>query len=299
MNVELKLIDPRYKSAEWAVPDYKTAGAAAIDVLACIDKEVSIPPGAVVMIPLGIAVHMDNTEVAAILLPRSGLGTKDGVILGNTLGLIDSDFQGQIQAPVWNRNFADPYEGGKVITIKPGDRIAQLMFIPVIRPSFKVVTEFSETTERGEGGFGSTGITDPAAKVDGSSAMSEKLELAVEVGSPKTVKQYVSEFDESGKKNKEELINEIVIKHGMDLYEAKKDQVFRSVLGDYEQLKRILDNTIRQRSMSYAVVHFKEIVRGYSCNAVEMFLNTMGESTIRNIYIRHYGKKPLSATFGS
>lgn len=380
MNVELKLIDPRYKSSEWAIPDYKTSGAAAIDVLACVDTEIVINPGEVKMIPLGIAFHLNDAEVAAILMPRSGLGSKEGVILGNTLGLIDSDFQGQVQAPIWNRNFAD-----KQIRIQPGDRIAQLMFVPVVRPTFKVVEEFSETTERGEGGFGSTGVatksvdevidaivdfhTDALVK-KGPYALKDAMamprgELAatfkyfliegwvgkIQVEFKELIAKYpgvevrmalkelpgehvqaiytrhYKDAVESAKKpispehpqaeqigklgsytnqavdpatmSKEELIDAIVVKHTVDLYDTKKDAVLKSDLGGYEELKRILDNTIRQRSMIYAIAHFKEIVRGYTGNAVEMFLNTMDERTIYNIYIRHYGKKPLSATFGS
>lgn len=295
MNVEIKLLDPRLKNGTWAMPGFATEGSAAIDVVACIEEEVLINPGEVKMIPLGIAVHMDNNKVAALLMPRSGLGTRQGVILGNTVGLIDSDFQGQIQAPVWNRNFVNGTGAPAQIRIQPGDRIAQLMFVPVIRPVFSVVDEFSVATERGEGGFGSTGIgiTDPAAKVEGSSSHPQAEAI-------KKATSFTSEKKAATDMDRDELIMKIRTIHACEELKSSDAtlEYFKRELGTFEQLKRILENTIKQRSMFYVEMHFREIVRGYSADAIGMFLATLENTPfIRSIYTRHYEPKPLQANW--
>lgn len=145
------------------VPEYATPGSAGIDLRAMVDEPVTIQPGACELIPTGIAIHIDDPAMAAMILPRSGLGHKHGLVLGNLVGLIDSDYQGELMVSAWNRQpvairgdierFAD---SGRDYTIHPGDRIAQLVFVPVVRPAFEVVESF-EASERGAGGFGSTG----------------------------------------------------------------------------------------------------------------------------------------------
>ncbi|OIQ32833.1 MAG: aminotransferase [Alphaproteobacteria bacterium MedPE-SWcel] len=150
--VELKIIDPRLR--DWGLPDYQTAGAAAIDLCACVDGDIAIEPqAAAVLIPSGLALHMNHLHCAALILPRSGLGHKKGLVMGNGVGLIDADYTGQVFISAWNRNPA----GNAPIIIQPGERIAQLMFVPILRPALNVVDAFSQETERGAGGFGSTG----------------------------------------------------------------------------------------------------------------------------------------------
>ena len=153
--IELKVLDPRIH--EWGLPQYQTPLAAAIDLYACIDQPLLI--GAqqpAVLIPTGIALHMNSPEFCAVILPRSGLGHKQGLVLGNSMGLIDADYTAQCFVSAWNRNPAqDDYEG---IWIKPGERIAQMLFLPVVRPQFQVVETFTENSVRGGGGFGSTGV---------------------------------------------------------------------------------------------------------------------------------------------
>jgi dUTP pyrophosphatase len=130
--------------------------AAAIDLFACIDAPLVLQPQeAAVLIPSGIALHMDSLELCAVILPRSGLGHKKGLVLGNSVGLIDADYTAQCFISAWNRN---PPASGQAITVNPGERIAQMMFLPVLRPQFKVVTQFSNPSQRGGGGFGSTGL---------------------------------------------------------------------------------------------------------------------------------------------
>lgn len=148
MEIEIKYLDETLERTYGI--DYATPGAAAVDIRACIDVRKTIMPGCTYMVPSGFAIHMEYTGVAAILLPRSGLGAKDGIVLGNTVGLIDSDYQEQIFISVLNRNL------NKSVIINPYDRIAQMMFIPVIRPELKEVKQFSTSTNRG--GFGSTGV---------------------------------------------------------------------------------------------------------------------------------------------
>ena len=152
--IEIKVLDPRLH--EWGLPKYQTPLAAAIDLFACIDAPLQLQPQqAAVLIPSGIALHMDSLDFCAMILPRSGLGHKKGLVLGNSVGLIDADYTAQCFISVWNRN---PADSNATITIQPGERIAQMMFLPVVRPEFKVVEAFSSSSQRGSGGFGSTGV---------------------------------------------------------------------------------------------------------------------------------------------
>lgn len=149
--VEIKVLDPRLES--WGLPRYHSELAAAVDLYACLDAPVYLPPQSpALLIPSGIAVNMNNPHIAAVVLPRSGLGHKKGLVLGNLVGLIDPDYTGQIMISVWNRR--EP--GSEAVLIQPGERIAQMMFVPVLRPRLQTVTEFSTITARGAGGFGST-----------------------------------------------------------------------------------------------------------------------------------------------
>lgn len=150
--MQIKVIDPRLK--DWGLPAYQTAGAAAVDLFACIDAPLTIvPQSPAVLVPSGIALSFGDFSFAALVLPRSGAGHKRGLVMGNSVGLIDPDYTGQIMISVWNRNGP----GTDPLVIEPGERIAQMIFVPVVRPEFQVVTEFSEQTARGAGGFGSTG----------------------------------------------------------------------------------------------------------------------------------------------
>ena len=148
-KVELKIVNPKV-GTEIPMPEYATDGSAAIDLRACIDDMLQVLPGETKLIPTGIALNMQYTGMAATILPRSGLGHKHGIVLGNLVGLIDSDYQGELFISVWNR-------GNDEFAINSGDRIAQLMFIPVLKADFVLVDEF-EATERGTGGFGHTGV---------------------------------------------------------------------------------------------------------------------------------------------
>lgn len=147
-KIEVKILDPRIRS-EFGLPTYATQGSAGVDLRACIDGPLELGPGQSELIPTGIAIHVSDPEVAAVLVPRSGLGHKHGIVLGNLVGLIDSDYQGQLFVSCWNRST-------RRFTIKPGDRIAQMVLVPVIHADFQVVDEFA-SSERGDGGFGSTG----------------------------------------------------------------------------------------------------------------------------------------------
>ena len=147
-TIDLKIIDPRI-GKDFDLPEYQTDGSAGVDLQACIDQTVSIKPGDTELIPSGIAIHIKDPNLAAVLLPRSGLGHKKGLVLGNLVGLIDSDYQGQVFISCWNR-------GSKHIDIEPGMRIAQMVFLPVEQVNFNVVEDFNES-ERGSGGFGHTG----------------------------------------------------------------------------------------------------------------------------------------------
>ena len=147
-KIKLKILDPRI-GAEFPLPQYATAGAAGMDLRACIDASLTLAPAATALIPTGVAIYLDDPGLAAVLLPRSGLGHKHGVVLGNLVGLIDSDYQGPLMVSCWNRS-ATPF------VIEPGDRIAQMVIVPVVQVEFDVVAEFDATT-RGAGGFGHSG----------------------------------------------------------------------------------------------------------------------------------------------
>lgn len=151
--IELKIVDERLES--WGLPAYQTDLSAGIDLHACIDAPVEIAAQApATLIPSGIAVLMNDPNMVAFLLARSGLGHKKGLVLGQAVGTIDADYANQIFISTWNRN----PPGSEPIRIEPGDRIAQLVFLPILRPTFRLVEEFSATTARGLGGFGSTGV---------------------------------------------------------------------------------------------------------------------------------------------
>ena len=148
-GLDIKLLDPRLKEDRYA-PQYATPGAAGIDLRACIEMAIKIHPGETILIPTGIAIHLSDPGLAAMILPRSGLGHKHGIVLGNLVGLIDSDYQGEIFVSTWNR-------GHDTFTLNPLDRLAQLVVVPVVQVAFNVVDEFP-ASERGAGGFGSTGV---------------------------------------------------------------------------------------------------------------------------------------------
>ena len=148
-NIQLKCIDDRL-GRDYPFPEYATPGSAGMDIRACIDEAIIIGPGQTALLPTGFAMHIDDAGLAAILLPRSGLGHKHGIVLGNLTGLIDSDYQGQVFVSCWNRS-------SESFTINPGDRIAQMMIIPVVQANFIVVEDFNESA-RGAGGFGHTGV---------------------------------------------------------------------------------------------------------------------------------------------
>lgn len=145
-QIDLKVIDARMKDQ---LPQYATPGSAGLDLRACIDEAITIAPGETYLIPTGIAIHVSDPGYAAMILPRSGLGHKNGIVLGNLVGLIDSDYQGQLLVSTWNR-------GQNTFKLEPMQRIAQLVLIPVSQVQFNVVEEFNQSN-RGEGGFGSTG----------------------------------------------------------------------------------------------------------------------------------------------
>lgn len=148
-RLQLRILDPRI-GREYPLPQYATPGSAGVDLRACLDAPLELKPGDTQLIPSGIAIHIEDPGYAAIVLPRSGLGHKHGIVLGNLVGLIDSDYQGQIFVSVWNR-------GQTTFVIQPGERIAQLVVVPVAQVEFDVVEAFTEST-RGAGGFGSSGI---------------------------------------------------------------------------------------------------------------------------------------------
>ena len=145
-HIELKILDARIRER---LPAYATSGSAGLDLRACIDGALTIAPGDAQLISTGIAIHIGDPTLAAMILPRSGLGHKHGIVLGNLVGLIDSDYQGPLLVSCWNR-------GREPFTIQPFDRIAQLVIVPVVQASFRLVDEFA-TSDRGVGGFGSSG----------------------------------------------------------------------------------------------------------------------------------------------
>jgi dUTP pyrophosphatase len=147
-KIDLKILDPRIGN-KYPLPSYATSGSAGLDLRACIDEQISLAPGETKLIATGIAIHIGDPSLAATLLPRSGLGHKHGIVLGNLVGLIDSDYQGQIFISCWNR-------GATTFEINPGDRMAQLVFLPVVQAEFNVVESFDDSI-RGEGGFGHSG----------------------------------------------------------------------------------------------------------------------------------------------
>jgi deoxyuridine 5'-triphosphate nucleotidohydrolase len=147
-RIKLRILDPRI-GREFPLPQHSTPGSAGMDLRACIDAPLVLAPGAAELIPTGISIYIEDPGFAAMLLPRSGLGHKSGIVLGNLVGLIDSDYQGPLMVSTWNR-------GASAFTIQPGDRIAQMVLVPVVQASFEVVEEFSATV-RGGGGFGSSG----------------------------------------------------------------------------------------------------------------------------------------------
>jgi dUTP pyrophosphatase len=146
--LKVRILDPRVGN-EFPLPAYATAGSAGLDLRACIDTDLLLEPGKAELIPTGLAIHVEDPGLAAVVLPRSGLGHKHGVVLGNLVGLIDSDYQGQLMVSCWNR-------GREPFTIRPGERIAQLVVVPVVQVELQVVESFS-SSERGAGGFGSSG----------------------------------------------------------------------------------------------------------------------------------------------
>ncbi|TDB52537.1 dUTP diphosphatase [Photorhabdus luminescens] len=147
-KIDVKILDPRI-GKEFPLPTYATPGSAGLDLRACLDNAVELAPCQTELLPTGLAIHIGDEQLAAVILPRSGLGHKHGVVLGNLVGLIDSDYQGQLMVSVWNR-------GDKTFTIQPGERIAQMVFVPVVQAEFNLVEDF-ETSERGSGGFGHSG----------------------------------------------------------------------------------------------------------------------------------------------
>jgi dUTP pyrophosphatase len=153
LKVELKILDPRL--SQWGFPHYGSSLAAGLDLNACLDAAIELAPQApAILIPSGIAFRIGDPEWCALVLPRSGLGHRQGLVLGNAVGLIDADYEGQLLISAWNRN----PPGGAPIRVEPGDRVAQLVFTRVIRPEFSVVEAFSDSGERKSGGFGSTGV---------------------------------------------------------------------------------------------------------------------------------------------
>jgi dUTP pyrophosphatase len=145
-NIDCKILDARMKDF---LPAYATPGSAGLDLRACIDEAITIEPGQTVLVPTGLAIHVGDPGYAAMILPRSGMGHKNGIVLGNLVGLIDSDYQGQLMVSTWNR-------GQNAFTLNPMERLAQLIIVPVLQVGFNIVDEF-DSSERGAGGFGSTG----------------------------------------------------------------------------------------------------------------------------------------------
>ena len=148
-TLELRVLDPRF-GAEWALPAYATEASAGLDLRAALEQPLQLAPGDAALVPSGLAIHIGDPRLCAVILPRSGLGHKHGIVLGNGTGLIDADYQGPLMISVWNR-------GREPFTMQPGDRIAQLVLLPIVRAQLQVVDAF-ETSARGAGGFGHTGV---------------------------------------------------------------------------------------------------------------------------------------------
>ncbi len=148
MKVQIKVLDTRLGN-EWPLPTYATSGSAGLDLRACLDEEVQIKPGETILVKTGMAIYIEDSNFAGLILPRSGLGHKHGIVLGNLVGLIDSDYQGELMVSVWNRSQT-------VFTLEPGERLAQYVLVPVVQAQFEQVNEFT-VSERGTGGFGHTG----------------------------------------------------------------------------------------------------------------------------------------------
>ncbi|GAA0343048.1 dUTP diphosphatase [Bowmanella denitrificans] len=147
-KIDVKILDPRIGN-EFPLPEYATPGSAGMDLRACLDEPLLLAPGQTELLPTGIAIHIADPGICATILPRSGLGHKHGIVLGNLVGLIDSDYQGQLMVSVWNRSDEE-------FIIQPGDRVAQMVILPVIQAKFSIVDEF-DSSNRGQGGFGSSG----------------------------------------------------------------------------------------------------------------------------------------------
>lgn len=147
-KIQLKVLDPRV-GKEFPLPEYATDGSAGLDLRACIDEEIILQPGQTELIPTGLAIHIADPSLAAVIIPRSGLGHKHGIVMGNLVGLIDSDYQGQLFVSTWNR-------GNEDFSLKPGERLAQMVFVPVVQAEFELVEDFDQS-QRGEGGFGHSG----------------------------------------------------------------------------------------------------------------------------------------------
>lgn len=148
MKVQIKVLDTRLGN-EWPLPTYATSGSAGLDLRACLDEAVQIKPGETILVKTGMAIYIKDSNFAGLILPRSGLGHKHGIVLGNLVGLIDSDYQGELMVSVWNRSQT-------VFTLEPGERLAQYVLVPVVQAQFEQVNEFT-ASERGTGGFGHTG----------------------------------------------------------------------------------------------------------------------------------------------
>ncbi|WP_031359838.1 dUTP diphosphatase [Caballeronia sordidicola] len=146
MKLDIKILDARMRDY---LPAYATTGSAGLDLRACLDEAITLEPGQTVLVPTGLAIHIEDPGYAAVILPRSGLGHKHGVVLGNLVGLIDSDYQGQLMISTWNR-------GATAFTLNPLERLAQMVIVPVVQATFNIVDEFPDS-DRGAGGFGSTG----------------------------------------------------------------------------------------------------------------------------------------------
>jgi dUTP diphosphatase len=146
MKLDIKILDARMRDY---LPAYATSGSAGLDLRACLDEAITLEPGQTTLVPTGLAIHIEDPGYAALILPRSGLGHKHGVVLGNLVGLIDSDYQGQLMISTWNR-------GATAFTLNPLERLAQLVIVPVVQATFNIVDDFAQS-ERGAGGFGSTG----------------------------------------------------------------------------------------------------------------------------------------------